>query len=74
MQWIVALNMVREGGWLAPVALDSPRKKVREKQSSRRASNKGCLPLTLDQDLKLRKRFRTEAGPAASMQSAGSAR
>ena len=41
------------GGWLAPVALDSPRKKVREKQSSRRASNEGCLPLTLDQDLKL---------------------
>ena len=62
------------GRWLAPVALDSPRKKVREKQSSRRASHEGCLPLTLDQDLKLRKRFRTEAGPAASMQSAGSAR
>lgn len=40
-------------GWLAPVALDPPRKKVREKQSSRRASNKGCLPMTLNQYLKL---------------------
>ena len=102
-------------GWLAPIALDPPRKKVREKPSSRRASNKGCLPLTLDQYLKLldwtgrqlrkdkagqipaefdpilerldcsaeswldlvqnfRKRFRTEAGLAASMQSVSSAR
>ncbi len=42
------------GGWLAPVALDSPRKKVREKHSFWRASNEGCLPLTLDHDLKLR--------------------
>ncbi|MCX7387923.1 MAG: hypothetical protein NTX48_14760 [Planctomycetales bacterium] len=40
-------------GWLAPKALDPPCKKVREKQSSRRASNEGCLPPTLDQDLKL---------------------
>ncbi len=103
------------GGWLAPVALDSPRKQVREKQSSWRPSNEGCLPLTLDQDLKLhnwigrqlckdkadqiptefdpilerldcsaeswldleqnfRKRFRTEAGLAAFMQSVSSAR
>ena len=35
MQWIVALNMVCAGVGEAPVALDSPRKKVREKQSSR---------------------------------------
>ena len=40
-------------GWLAPVTLDPPRKKVREAQSSRRASNKGCLPMTLDEYLKL---------------------
>ena len=102
-------------GWLAPVALDPPRKKVREKQPTRRASNKGCLPMTLDQYLKLldwtgrqlrkdkagkipaefepilerldcsaeswldlvqnfRKRFRTEAGLAKSLQSVSSAR
>ena len=40
-------------GWLAPVDLDPPRKNVREKQSIRRASNKGCLQMTLDQYLKL---------------------
>ena len=40
-------------GWLAPVDLDPPRKKVREKQSTRRATNKGCLQMTLDQYLKL---------------------
>jgi hypothetical protein len=102
-------------GWLAPVALEPPRQKVRENQPSRRASNKGCLPMTLDQYLKLldwtgrqlrkdkagkiptefdpilerldcsveswldlvqnfRKRFRTEAGLASSLQSVSSAR
>ncbi len=104
-------------GWLAPVTLDPPRKKVREKQSSRRASNKGCLQMTLDEYLKLldwtgrqlrkgkagripsdsdfapilerldcsaeswldlvqnfRKRFRTEAGLAVTLQSASSLR
>jgi len=40
-------------GWLAPVDLDPPCKKVREKQPARRASNKGFLPMTLDQYLKL---------------------
>ena len=101
-------------GWLAPVALDPLRKQVREKQPVRRASNKGCLPMTLDQYLKLldwtgrqlrkdkagkipaefdpilerldcsaeswldlvqnfRKRFRTEAGLAKSLQSVSSA-
>jgi len=40
-------------GWLAPVNLDPPRKKVREKQSTRLATNKGCLQMTLDQYLKL---------------------
>jgi len=102
-------------GWLAPVDLDPPRKQVREKQPDRRASNKGFLPMTLDQYLKLldwtgrqlrkdkagkipaefeailerldcsveswldlvqnfRKRFRTEAGLAKSLQSVSSAR
>ncbi|MFO1001880.1 MAG: hypothetical protein U0936_16215 [Planctomycetaceae bacterium] len=42
-----------KAGWLAPIALDPPRKKVREKLTSRRASNKGCLSMTLDQYLKL---------------------
>ena len=42
-----------KAGWLAPIALDPPRKKVREKITSRRASNKGCLSMTLDQYLKL---------------------
>ena len=102
-------------GWLAPVALDPLRKQVREKQPARRASNKGFLPMTLDQYLRLldwtgrqlrkdkagkiptefepilerldcsaeswldlvqnfRKRFRTEAGLAKSLQSVSSAR
>ena len=106
---------IEHAGWLAPVALDPPRKTVREKQPTRRASNKGCLPMTLDQYLKLldwtgrqlrkdkagripsefdpilerldcraeswldlvqnfRKRFRTEAGLAKSLQSVSSAR
>jgi len=37
--------------WLAPVPLDPPRRKVREKSSSRRASNKGCLAMSLDRYL-----------------------
>jgi hypothetical protein len=40
-------------GWLSPVAAESPRKKVREQSSTRRASNRGCLPMTLEQYLKL---------------------
>ena len=104
-----------KAGWLTPVALDPPRQKVRGQQPIRRASNKGCLPMTLDQYLKLldwtgrqlrkdkagkipsefdpildrldcsveswldlvknfRKRFRTEAGRAASLQSVSSLR
>ena len=42
-----------KAGWLAPIALDPPRKKVREKITARRASNKGCLSMTLAQYLKL---------------------
>jgi hypothetical protein len=40
-------------GWLAPVALEPKRKKVRDKSTTRRASNKGCLPMTLDDYLAL---------------------
>ena len=42
-----------KAGWLAPMALDPPRKKVREKITTRRASNKGCLSMTLNQYLQL---------------------
>ena len=42
-----------QAGWLAPVPLDPPRQKVREKSSTRRASNKGCLTMSLDQYLQL---------------------
>ena len=42
-----------KAGWLAPIPLEVKRKKVREKQTSRRAGNKGCLPMSLDDYLKL---------------------
>ncbi len=42
-----------KAGWLALIALDPPRKKVREKITTRRASNKACPPMTLDQYLAL---------------------
>ena len=42
-----------KAGWLAPIALDPPRKRVREKPNARRASNKGCLSMTLDEYLEL---------------------
>lgn len=42
-----------KAGWLAPIALEPPRRKVREKLTTRRASNMGCLSMTLDQYLKL---------------------
>jgi REP element-mobilizing transposase RayT len=40
-------------GWLAPVELEPKQKKAREKQTARRASNKGCLFMSLDQYLQL---------------------
>ena len=49
----IAVEHDKNAGWLAPIALDPPRKKVREKMTSRRASNKGCLSMTLDQYLRL---------------------
>jgi len=40
-------------GWLAPVELEPKRKKVREKCTSRRASNKGCVFMSLAKYLEL---------------------
>jgi hypothetical protein len=40
-------------GWLQPVDLAPPRKRVREKGTSRRASNKGFLSMTLAEYLQL---------------------
>jgi REP element-mobilizing transposase RayT len=40
-------------GWLAPVELEPKRKKVREKCSNRRASNRGCVFLSLPEYLRL---------------------
>ena len=42
-----------KAGWLAPLPLDPPHQQSRELKSSRRASNKGCLTMTLDQYLHL---------------------
>ena len=37
----------RRAGWLCPMAVQPKRQKVRERSTHRRASNKGCLPMTL---------------------------
>jgi REP element-mobilizing transposase RayT len=49
----IGIEHGQQAGWLAPIALDPPRQRVREKSTDRRASNKGCLPMTLDQYLSL---------------------
>ena len=49
----VRIEHGENAGWLASVPLDAPRKKVRDKTSSRRASNKGCVAMSLDQYLQL---------------------
>jgi hypothetical protein len=49
----VRIEHGEKAGWLAPMAFDPPRRKVRERITTRRASNKGCLSMTLDQYLKL---------------------
>ena len=49
----VQIEHGEKAGWLAPIALEPPRKKVREKRTTRRASSKGCLPMTLGQYLSL---------------------
>ena len=40
-------------GWLSPVELEPRRRKVRERSTSRRCSNKGCLPMSLADYLEL---------------------
>jgi hypothetical protein len=42
-----------QAGWLSPIALDVPCSAVRDTVTVRRASNRGCLPMTLDQYLRL---------------------
>jgi hypothetical protein len=49
----VRIEHGEKAGWLAPVALEPQRKKVRERVSTRRASNKGCIFLTLPEYLQL---------------------
>lgn len=49
----VRIEHGQKAAWLAPVELEPKRKKVREKCSSRRASNKGCVFMTLTDYLQL---------------------
>ena len=49
----VRIEHGQKAGWLAPVELEPKRKKTREKCSSRRASNKGCVFMTLAEYLQL---------------------
>ncbi len=49
----VRMQHGQKAGWLAPVELEPKRKKIRENCSSRRASNKGCVFMTLPQYLEL---------------------
>jgi len=42
-----------KAGWLSPIPLEPPRKKVRDRGTKRRVSNKGCLPMTLAEYLQL---------------------
>lgn len=39
--------------WFSPIALAPPRQRVRQKVTCRRASNKGCLSMSLDDYLPL---------------------
>ena len=43
----------QRAGWIQPMALEPKRKRVRQKKSKRRCSNKGCLPLALCEYLSL---------------------
>ena len=49
----VRIEHGQRAGWLAPVELEPKRKKVREKCSCRRASNKGCVFMSLSEYLQL---------------------
>ena len=43
----------RQAGWLSPMSVQPKRQKVRDRSTNRRASNKGCLPMTLLEYLQL---------------------
>ena len=49
----VRIEHGENAGWLAPVELEPKRKKVREKSSTRRASNRGCAFMSLPEYLQL---------------------
>jgi hypothetical protein len=49
----VRIEHGKNAGWLAPVELEPKRKMAREKCSSRRSSNKGCVLMSLSQYLQL---------------------
>jgi len=49
----VRIEHGEKAGWLAPIELEPKRKKVREKSSSRRASNRGCVFMSLPEYLQL---------------------
>ena len=49
----VRIEHGQKAGWLAPVELEPKRKKVREKCSTRRASNQGCVFMSLAEYLQL---------------------
>jgi len=61
-----------KAGWLAPIPLEAKRNKVREKETDRRAGNKGCLPMSLDDYLELLdwtgRQFRTARTSVARFQ------
>ena len=49
----VRIEHGEKAGWLAPIELEPKRKKVREKSPSRRASNRGCVFMSLPEYLQL---------------------
>ena len=49
----VRIEHGEKAGWLAPVELEPKRTKVREKSPSRRASNRGCVFMSLPEYLQL---------------------
>ena len=49
----VKLEHGQNAGWIASVQLEAKPSKSRETQGARRASNKGCLSMSLDQYLQL---------------------
>ena len=49
----VRIEHGEQAGWLAPVQLEPKRKKVRERTTTRRASNRGCIFLSLPEYLEL---------------------